>query len=309
MILIMTMAWAGLLLVLIKVGVFKEWAKWMTGSTVGVALALTLAFFIPMDFGAPSGPVVVMKNSVQISPNVAGPVTEIAVQSNTPLQKGDVLYRIDPTPYQAAVDGLEAELSLARLRLEQATDLASDQAGSQYEVQQYDAQVRGLEAGLATAQWNLDQTTVRAPNVGWVPNIALQPGVRVSPGQATMPFIDESVTPLAVQVRQIHARHIKEGDSADVILKMYPGQTFTASVAKVIMANSTGQLSPAGTVMSLGALDPQPFIVHLELDDKGLKFPAGAVGTAAIYTDQFTGISHLFRKLMLQQQNWKNYVQ
>jgi len=39
-----------------------------------------------------------------------------------------------------------------------------------------------------------------------------------------------------------------------------------------------------------------------------VKIPAGAVGTGAIYTDEFTRVSHLFRKIMLQQQNWKNYI-
>jgi len=308
MILLMTMAYAGLLLLLIKVGVFKRWMGWMTPSVVMVFIGIALAFFIPMDFGAPSGPVIVLKNSVQISPNVAGPVTEVTAQSNTLLQRGDILYQIDPIPYQAAVDALSARLSLARLRLGQATELAVAQAGSQAQVQQYDAEVRGLEADLVAAGWNLEQTTVKAPAVGWVPNVALRPGVRVSPGEATMPFIDESTTPVAMQVKQIHLRHIKPGDEAEVIFRMYPGQTFAATVVKVIQANASGQLTPSGTVMSVGNIEPGAFIVHLEFKDVDVKIPAGAVGTGAIYTDEFTGVSHLFRKLMLQQQNWKNYI-
>ncbi len=308
MILLMTMAYAGLLLILIKIGVFKRWLGWMTPSIAAVFLAFLLVFFIPMDFGAPSGPAIVLKNSVQISPNVAGPVTEVSVQSNKIVQKGEVLYQIDSTPYEASVDALSARLSLARLRLEQSTKLATSQAGSQYDVQQYDAEARGLEADLAAARWNLEQTTVKAPTVGWVPNVILRPGVRVSPGQATMPFIDESATIIAVQVKQIHTRHIKPGDEAEVIFRMYPGQTFVAVVAKVIQANASGQVTPSGTVMSVGNIEPGPFIVHLELKDADVRVPAGAVGTGAIYTDEFTGLSQLFRKLMLQQQIWKNYV-
>ncbi len=86
------------------------------------------------------------------------------------------------------------------------------------------------------------------------------------------------------------------------------GQTFAATVAKVIQANASGQLTPSGTVMSVGNIEPGTFIVHLEFKDADVKIPAGAVGTGAIYTDEFTGLSHLFRKLMLQQQNWKNYI-
>lgn len=309
MILLMTMAYAGLLLVLIKAGVFKEWAKWMTGSVVAVFVGFAMVFFVPMDFGAPSGPVLVLKNSVQISPNVAGPVVEVPVQSGRMVEENEVLFKIDPVPYQADVDALEAQLNLARLRLEQTTYLAEKEAGREADVQQYDAEVRNLEANLQAARWNLEQTTVRAPSDGQIPNVVLRPGVRVATGQAVMPFIDESTAALTVQILQIHTRHIKPGDRAEVIFKLYPGETFKANVVRLVRANPSGQVTPGGLTLSLDNIQPEPFLVHLELEDSSVDLPAGAVGTAAIYTDQFTGLTHLFRKLMLQQQNWMNYVQ
>ncbi len=48
-----------------------------------------------------------------VVPLVKGRVIEIPVQSNTPLKKGDVLFRIDPTSFQAAVDEQEAALAQA----------------------------------------------------------------------------------------------------------------------------------------------------------------------------------------------------
>jgi multidrug resistance efflux pump len=270
---------------------------------------MLLVFMIPMNFGAPSGPVVVMKNMVQISPSVAGPVIDVPVSSNTALQKGDVLFRIDSAPFQAAVDSLGARLTLAELRLQQASELAADQAGSVYEVQQYDAEVRGLQADLKAARWNLNQTTVKAPADGWVPDVALLPGVRLAAGQAAIAFIDESETFLVVQMQQINTRHIEPGDAAEVIFKVFPGQIFSATVVRVFKANSSGQLAPGGTIVAVDQFDAAPFMVHLSLDDPDVFVPAGSVGTAAIYTDQFTGLSHVIRKILLHQQNWKNYIQ
>lgn len=218
-------------------------------------------------------------------------------------------FKIDDAPFQAAVDSLGARLALAELRLQQASELAADQAGSVYEVQQYDAEVRGLQADLKIARWNLDQTTVKAPSDGWVPDVTLLPGVRLSAGQAAMAFIDESETFLVVQIQQINVRHIKAGDAAEVIFKVFPGQVFSATVVNVIKANSSGQLAPGGTIASVDQFDTAPFLVHLSLSDTDLVVPAGTVGTAAIYTDQFTGLSHVFRKIFLHQQNWKNYIQ
>jgi multidrug resistance efflux pump len=309
MIILMTGAYAGILFLLIKVGIFKQWAGWMSASCVVVFFGMLLAFMIPMNFGAPSGPVVVMKNTVQISPSVAGPVIDVPASSKTALQKGDVLFRIDSAPFQAAVDSLSARLALAELRQKQASELAADQAGSVYEVQQYDAEVRGLQADLKAARWNLDQTTVKAPADGWVPYVALLPGVRLAAGQAAMTFIDESETFVVVQMQQINIRHIKPGDAAEVIFKLFPGQIFSATVVRVFKANSSGQLAASGTIVTVDQFDAAPFLVHLSLDDQNVFVPAGSVGTAAIYTDQFTGLSHVIRKILLHQQNWKNYIQ
>jgi multidrug resistance efflux pump len=72
-------------------------------SPVIVALALLLGLFIPMGWGAPSGAAVVARNSVQVVPSVAGEVIEVPVVANKPLKEGDILFRIDPTTYQAQV--------------------------------------------------------------------------------------------------------------------------------------------------------------------------------------------------------------
>ncbi|MDO6705074.1 HlyD family secretion protein [Photobacterium sp. 1_MG-2023] len=52
--------------------------------------------------------------STPIMPNVRGKVIEVPVKPNSPLQEGDVLFKIDPTPFQAEVDRLEAQLAETR---------------------------------------------------------------------------------------------------------------------------------------------------------------------------------------------------
>ncbi|ANY84462.1 hypothetical protein BB934_40390 (plasmid) [Microvirga ossetica] len=64
-------------------------------------LVLLIGLFIPMGWGAPSGPAAVIRNSVQVVPSVAGEVVDVPVAANTPVKAGDVLFRIDPTTYQA----------------------------------------------------------------------------------------------------------------------------------------------------------------------------------------------------------------
>jgi membrane fusion protein (multidrug efflux system) len=52
-----------------------------------------------------------------VSANVSGPVVAVAVHNNQHVKAGDVLFRIDPAPYQAAVDEAAAELANARAQV------------------------------------------------------------------------------------------------------------------------------------------------------------------------------------------------
>lgn len=54
---------------------------------------------------------------VSVSPNVAGRVIEVDVHDNQAVRKGDVLFRIDPAPYQAAVDEAAAQLAAAKTQV------------------------------------------------------------------------------------------------------------------------------------------------------------------------------------------------
>jgi multidrug resistance efflux pump len=103
-------------------------------SPVIVLLVLLVGLFIPMGWGAPSGPAAVIRNSVQIVPSVAGEVVDVSVAANTPVKEGDVLFRIDPTTYQAQVQAIEAQLKFAELRLGQFSELPRRDTGRAFDV-------------------------------------------------------------------------------------------------------------------------------------------------------------------------------
>jgi multidrug resistance efflux pump len=63
---------------------------------------------------------VVNRYVVQIVPYVKGQVTSIPAKPNVPLKKGDVLYTIDPTPYQYALSQIEAQIQAAKSNVLQA---------------------------------------------------------------------------------------------------------------------------------------------------------------------------------------------
>ena len=94
-----------------------KWLPWNTVSQtivfiipiVGLtALILTLNVVCPS-----SSDVRVIKYVVQVVPQVRGRVLEVPVDGNRPVKKGEVLFKIDPTPYQLQIQQLEAQLVTA----------------------------------------------------------------------------------------------------------------------------------------------------------------------------------------------------
>ena len=280
-------------------------------SPIVVLLLLLVGLFIPMGWGAPSGPLVVARHSVAIVPDVSGEVIDVPVSANVPLRANDVLFRIDPVPFEAQVKGLEAQLNLSELRFKQMSELASKAAGRQFDVEQRDAEVKQLKAQLENARWNLDKTVVRAPADGYVTNLALRKGARVSslPIAPVMAFIDTSETMLAAEIAQIYARYIESGQRIEATFKFLPGKIFSGHVETVLQAVSSGQVQPSGLAVTPTQVEAAPFVVRIKLDDADVlrRLPAGSAGEVAIFTDHVK-VSHVIRRVMLRMTAILNYI-
>lgn len=274
-----------------------------------VLIVLLVGLFIPMQWGAPSGPAAVIRNSVQVVPSVAGEVVDVPVVANVPLKEGDVLFRIDPTPYRAQVEAIDAQLKLAQTRLGEVSQLQSRGTGRAVDVEQRQAEVDQLTAQLEGARWNLDKTTVRAPAAGYVTNLALRKGARVTAQAPVMAFIDTADTILGAEIAQVYARYVDPGQPVEVTFKMLPGEIHTGRVEAVLQAIATGQAQPGGLAVAPSEIQSIPFVVRVKLDDADIarRLPAGSTGLAAIYTDHVQ-VAHVIRKVVLRQTAILNYV-
>ncbi len=218
---------------------------------VGVVLIGTI-IFMWLTYAPTSKDGRTFQYVVQIVPNVAGPVTEVPPERLQPLRKGDVLFRIDPVPYQAAVDTFEASIDqakaqkrLAEIQVERAEGLVARSAGAQQELDTWNARrdeatalIKNFNAQLNNAMWNLEQTDVKAPYDGYIVNLQVRPGVRVTtiPIAAPMTFVSDEMYLVAASLSQSASRRIKEGDVAELVFPKFPGQVFTGRVTAVIQA-------------------------------------------------------------------------
>ncbi|MBT1513418.1 efflux RND transporter periplasmic adaptor subunit [Bradyrhizobium sp. SRL28] len=299
-----------LLFAIVQLGIVRFNLFWKASPFI-VLLLLNLGLFIPMGWGAPQGSALVVRNSVAIVPDVAGEVTDVPVTANEPLKSGDVLFKIDPTPYDAQVRAINAQLKLSDLRLSQMTQLYERDSGRRFDVEQRQSEVDQLRAQLDGAQWNLDKTIVRAPADGYVTNLALRKGARVAnlPLSPVMAFIDTSNTIIGVEIAQINARYIAPGQEAELTFKFKPGQVYSGKVESVLQAIAPGQTQTSGTAVMPKEVQSAPFVVRVKLDDEDFarRLPAGSTGTAAIFTEHVK-VSHIIRRVLLRQIAILNYV-
>jgi RND family efflux transporter MFP subunit len=152
--------------------------------------------------------------SVEIRPRVSGYITEIDFKAGAIIKKGDLLYVIDPRPYQAdfdrasaEVDRTQSELKLAQIELDRAKELRAkatisasefDQKAATY--QGASAAVRAAEAAKTSAELNLEFTQIKSPIDGRVSDARITVGNLVQPGAGP-----ENVLTTVVSVDPIYA--------------------------------------------------------------------------------------------------------
>jgi multidrug resistance efflux pump len=146
-----------------------NWPWRIVSLIVGVAI---LAVFVALlNTLTPSGRIAVIGRVVEVTPNVAGQVTDIDVQPNVLVKAGAVLFRIERAPYEHKVKQLQAALAEARQKVEQLksnVDLAAadadaiaaqlDYAGKRRDAQQKLVQTSAtsrLSADDAAAQFDV----------------------------------------------------------------------------------------------------------------------------------------------------------
>lgn len=135
---------------------------------------------------------------VEVLPRVSGQIVGVHFKDGEIVQQGQLLFSIDPRPYQAAYAEAQAglasatsELTLARADLARAHRLAGDSAISKSDIDQLQARVRtgtanvaGAQARVALKSLELEFTQVRSPITGRVSDRRVDPGNLVMSGEA-----------------------------------------------------------------------------------------------------------------------------
>jgi len=181
--------------------------------------------------------------SVEIRPRVSGYITEIHFEAGAIVKKGDLLYVIDPRPYQAdfdrakaEVDRMDAQLKLSQIELNRAKELRDKNTISASEFDQKAATYQGAAAAKSSAEaaknsaaLNLEFTQIKSPVDGRVSDQRITVGNLVQPGAGA-----ESVLTTVVSIDPIYAKVDADENAILKYVKLAEqGKRVSARMAKI----------------------------------------------------------------------------
>src|SRR3989441_942256 len=257
------------------------------------------------------------KKEVDVSADITGRITRLAVREGDFVRKGQFLLQIDPTIYQANLQRAQATLASAQAGLVQAQanreqaqralgrtkelraqnpSLGSpeqmEQAQTAFNVAEAIAtssshQVDQARAGVQEARDQLSKTTITAPMTGRITRLAVEEGEVAVPGTFSretgllLTVSDLSVIQVKVNVDETDVVRIHLADSVEVSIDAFPDTSFTGRVTKI---SDSAILTAASSALNANdrAVD---YEVEITLDHPPTDIRPDLSATARIVTD------------------------
>lgn len=200
-------------------------------------------------------------NIVQIAPRVTGRIVKTYFNNNQYVKKDQLLFDIDPEPFQLEMNAALAQLNLGVAELDKAT-LARDRVtalvSKNYSSQQEGdnalaayktaaAKVDQAKAALEQARLNMAYTKVTAPTSGWITNADLNVGDLVQANQPLFSLVSDEVFWVDANFKETELAAVKPNQYASIVTDLYPDHPYDGVVESI----SAG----TGSVFSL--LPPQ----------------------------------------------------
>src|SRR5689334_2410652 len=188
---------------------------------------------------------------VEVRSRVAGALLSVHFREGALVKQGDLLITIDPAPYAAEVDRLQAQLAAAQARVlmtksdvQRGEALSGSRVISQRELDQRvnaqseaEANVKAAQAALQAAQLNLDYTQVRAPVSGRVGRLEITVGNLVAAGPGSQ------VLTSLVSVNPIYASFNADEQVVTRALRTLADEGVSGQVERIPVRMTTGTAS------------------------------------------------------------------
>lgn len=168
--------------------------------------------------------------SVVLSPEIAGRITELNVEEGQRVAAGTVIARLDQSVYLAEIAEIKANLDLARANFKRADELYRKKAGTARARDEAEAELRVNEAKLDLAAARLAKMVITAPFDGVLGLRSVSIGQYLDPGTAIVSL--DSVNPLKVDFRvpEVYFARVSVGQTIKVSVDAFGAEAIDGKV-------------------------------------------------------------------------------
>jgi membrane fusion protein (multidrug efflux system) len=162
--------------------------------------------------------------SVVLRPEVAGRIQKIEFKEGQPVERDQVLIRLDDSVARAELDQAKANLALAQSHYRRAVELQGRGFVSRQALDESASNLKIQQAATALAQARLEKMTLKAPFSGVIGLRNVSVGDYIGQGQDLVPL--EAIDPLKVDFRvpEMYFNKTQKGQTLSVRLDALPGE-------------------------------------------------------------------------------------
>lgn len=195
----------------------------------------------------------ISNESVVLSPEIAGRVTEILFEEGQEVTLDTPLIQIDDSIYKAQLAQAQASLVLSQANYNRAQELLKSQTGTVRNRDETLSKLNIDRAAVDLAKAQAAKTLIAAPFDGIAGLRQVSVGDYVTPGQELVNF--ESINPLKVDFRiaEVYLSNLKTGQKIQVSVDAYPDKVFEGEVYAI-----DPRIDSAGRAIILRAKLPNP---------------------------------------------------
>lgn len=168
--------------------------------------------------------------SVQITSEIAGRITDIPLSEGAPIKAGDVMVRLDSALANAEVADAQARYNLAQGNLGRANSLAVSGNVTERARDEASTNAETTRAALELAKVRLDKHTIRAPFDGIAGIRKVSPGAYVEAGDAIVNLEKIDTLKIDFKLPERFLALVRTGQTVEITVDALPGQTFTGTI-------------------------------------------------------------------------------
>ena len=170
---------------------------------------------------------------VIVSPEIPGPVKEIAFESGATVKQGDLLVKLDTSSEEAQLRAAEAQVELAQLNADRTRLLRTDKTVSQSELDTAEATLKQFRANADAIRAVIEKKTIRAPFAGRLGIRLVNLGELLDAGKGIVSL--QALVPVFVDfsLPQQDLARLQTGLPVRVVSDSYPSNSFTGELAAI----------------------------------------------------------------------------